>query len=74
MVQCKKYGSPVGNNAVQEAFAGVQYHGASVACVVSNARYTKAAEQLAATTGVHLLHYSQLCELDKFVLGGAPQQ
>lgn len=67
LVQCKKYSAPVGNAAVQEAFAGMSYHEATVACVVSNAAYTKAAQQLAATTGVHLLHYSQLSDLGTLV-------
>ena len=67
MLQCKKYSSPVGNTAVQEAFAGMQHHEASMACVVSNAPYTKGAQQLAASTGVLLLHHSQLCELHTIV-------
>jgi restriction system protein len=67
MIQCKKYSSPIGNTAVQEAFAGMRHHEASAACVVSNARYTTGARQLAASTGVYLLHYSQLCEFDSVV-------
>jgi len=58
--QCKKYSSPIGNKAVQEAIAGKQYARANLAAVVSNAAYTTSAKQLANTTGVHLLHYSEL--------------
>jgi restriction system protein len=65
LIQCKQYSYPVGNTAVQEAFAGMRHHGANLACVVSNASYTKGAVQLATSTGVRLLHYLQLCELDR---------
>jgi restriction system protein len=58
--QCKKYSQPVGNAAVQEIFAGKQHEQAHVAAVVSNASYTPSAKQLASTTGVHLLHFSEL--------------
>ncbi|MFZ2452195.1 MAG: restriction endonuclease [Methylovulum miyakonense] len=60
--QCKKYTSPVGNKAVQEAIAGKQFAGASIAAVVSNATYTPSAKQLANTTDVYLLHYSELAQ------------
>jgi len=58
--QCKKYAQPVGNGAVQEIVAGKQFEQADVAAVVSNATFTPSAKQLAGTTGVHLLHYSEL--------------
>ena len=58
--QCKKYSSPVGNQAVQQIIAGKQYIRADIAAVISNARYTASAKQLADSTGVHLLHYSEL--------------
>jgi restriction system protein len=64
VLQCKKYSSPVGNKAVQEAFAGMHYHSANAAYVVSNGAYTKAALQLASTTGVRLMHYSELHDLE----------
>ncbi len=67
VVQCKKYSSPVGNAAVREALAARHFHEGTAACVVSNALYTKAAEQLAATSGVHLLHYSRLDQLDDLI-------
>jgi len=58
--QCKKYAQPVGNGAVQEIVAGKQFERADIAAVVSNATFTPSAKQLAGTTGVHLLHYSDL--------------
>ena len=58
--QCKKYAQPVGNGAVQEIVAGKQFEQADIAAVVSNATFTPSAKQLAGTTGVHLLHYSDL--------------
>jgi len=58
--QCKKYAQPVGNGAVQEIVAGKQFERADIAAVVSNATFTPSAKQLAGTTGVHLLHYSEL--------------
>ena len=64
--QCKKYAQPVGNGAVQEIIAGKQFERADVAAVVSNATYTPSAKQLASTTGVFLLHFS---ELDGFAEG-----
>jgi hypothetical protein len=64
ILQCKLYSKPVGNKAVQEAAAGRLHEGARHAAVVSNRSYTSAAEELARTNGILLLHYSQLCELD----------
>lgn len=60
VVQCKFYSKPVGNKAVQEAAAARLHERADLACVVSNATYTKACRQLAATTGVLLSHYDEV--------------
>ena len=60
VVQCKFYSKPVGNKAVQEAAAARLHEQADQAIVVSNAAYTKAARQLAGTTGVFLLHHDDL--------------
>jgi restriction system protein len=68
ILQCKLYSKPVGNKAVQEAAAGKLHEGAHYAAVVSNSSYTPAAEQLAHTTGVMLLHHSGLAAtLDRLV-------
>ena len=60
VVQCKLYSQPVGNKAVQEVFAAQKYYDGNLSMVVSNASYTKSAQQLANSNNVLLLHYSQL--------------
>jgi restriction system protein len=67
-IQCKLYSIPVGNSAVQEVFSGMRHHYASHAVVVSNQTFTKSAKQLSMTTGVLLLHYSELNSLDKMII------
>lgn len=64
-IQCKKYSTPVGNKAVQEVYAGMQYIGAHFCAVVTNAGYTRSAKQLAQTLGVLLLHHDELILLDE---------
>jgi len=59
-LQCKLYSSPVGNKAVQEAFAAKAYTGATKVAVVSNQRYTRSARKLASKTGVSLIHFTDL--------------
>ncbi len=63
VVQCKRYGKPVGNAAVQEIAAALPYWSADMAAVVSNAGFTPAARRLAAATGVELLHHDELAAL-----------
>ncbi|TDR87081.1 restriction endonuclease [Enterovirga rhinocerotis] len=65
VVQCKLFQRPVGNKAVQEAFAAREHYGAHHAAVVTNAEFTRSARDLAATTGVVLLHYTQMSGLDR---------
>lgn len=64
-IQCKKYSTPVGNKAVQEVYAGMQYIGAHFCAVVTNAGYTRSAKELAQTLGVLLLHHDELKFLDE---------
>jgi len=74
VIQCKFYNSPVGNKAVQEAYAAQAFQQADYAVVASNSTFTPAAEQLARTNRVFLLHHSSLPELEKIIIGktGAP--
>ena len=65
VLQCKLYSKPVGNAAVQEA--GMAFHKASHAAVVSNAAFTRQARELASASGVVLLHHEQLTDLDQLV-------
>lgn len=64
VLQCKLYSRPVGNRAVQEAVAARAFERARYCAVVSNSSYTSAAEQLASTNGVLLLHYSDLKRIE----------
>ncbi len=65
VLQCKLYARPVGNAAVQEAIAGQRFASATHAAVVSNAVFTKAAQQLATIAGVLLLHHEELPTLER---------
>lgn len=53
-IQCKNYDGAVGNFAVQEAYAGAQYYGCDVAAVICSGTFTRAARELARSTGVLL--------------------
>lgn len=63
VVQCKLYGSPVGNSAVQEVIAAKQFEYADAAAVVSNAPFTRSAKELANVAKVLLLHHDVLHSL-----------
>ena len=54
-VQCKRFKGSVGNKAVQEVYSGMKHMQLERAVVVSTGKYTKAAQDLASTTGVVLL-------------------
>jgi hypothetical protein len=66
VVQCKLYTRPVGNKAVQEVFAAKHHYKARLAAVVSNQPYTPGAMAIARSTGVFLLHISDLATSDRF--------
>lgn len=70
--QCKLYSSPVGNKAVQEVAAGRAHEQADFGIVVSNNRYTVAAEELAKTNRVLLLHYRDLPKLEAMLAQADP--
>ena len=67
VLQCKRHGRPVGNKAVQEALSGKLYADADHAAVVTNATFSKSAEDLAERTGVHLLHFTDLARINEIV-------
>lgn len=54
-VQCKRYGQPIGNKAVQEIFTAKQFVGSKYACVIGTGGFTRSARELAGATGVVLL-------------------
>lgn len=59
-IQCKLYSTPVGNDAVQQVIAGRVFYKCDLAAVVTNNTYTDSATELASSSGVTLLHYSEL--------------
>lgn len=60
VVQAKRYAGVVGNAAVQEALAAKAFYRADTAMVITTATFTRAAIELAETTGVSLVDGSQL--------------
>ncbi|MCQ8240435.1 restriction endonuclease [Rhizosaccharibacter radicis] len=71
VLQCKLYGQPVGNRAVQEVHAARSHRRADLAAVVSNAGYTRSALALARSTGVMLLHHDDLRRMDEVLRGAS---
>jgi len=61
-VQCKRYSSPIGNKAVQEAFAGAKHYCADLAVVIGTGGFTKAAQDLASTTNVVLIDADMIAD------------
>jgi restriction system protein len=62
IVQCKLYSTPVGNKAIQEVFSAMKFYKGDEAIVITNASFTKSAQQLADSTDVILMHYSDLSD------------
>jgi restriction system protein len=52
--QCKYYERPVGNSAVQQAYAGAAFYGCDTPAVITNTVFTASAVKLADETGVRL--------------------
>ncbi|MGB7037615.1 MAG: restriction endonuclease, partial [Xanthobacteraceae bacterium] len=67
VLQCKFYTGTVGNKAVQEAYAAQRHYTANASAVVTNATFSPSAKDLANSTGVLLLHYSDLIRLDRLL-------
>jgi restriction system protein len=59
-IQCKDYGKPVGNEAVQQVYAGAKFYAAERSIVVAPNDFTIAARQLASSLGVQCLHHEEL--------------
>lgn len=53
--QCKYYDRPVGNEAVQQAYAGAAFYDCDIPAVITNSTFTRAARQLAGETDVILM-------------------
>lgn len=63
VVQAKRYKKNVGIKAVQEIYGAINHYKAHEGWVVTNSRYTKAAESLAKSNSVKLYGREQLIEL-----------
>ncbi len=64
VIQCKFYKGPVGNKAVQEAYAAAGIQDAHYAAVTTNSIFTKSARQLAHKNNVVLMHHEDLAGLE----------
>ena len=62
-IQCKRYTSPVGNHAVQEAFSGAAYYGNRTPVVMTNQEFTAAPVETAERIGVRLWGRSKLVQM-----------
>ncbi|MBQ9008273.1 MAG: restriction endonuclease [Clostridia bacterium] len=62
-IQCKNYQGSVGNAAVQEAYAGMQYYDCDVAVVLCPGTFTASARRLAQSTGVLLWGETRLTHM-----------
>ena len=54
-IQCKYYTYPVGNKAVQEAYAGANFYDCDKVIVMTNTTFTRSAIELAEKLDVELL-------------------
>lgn len=72
-IQCKNYEEAVGNFAVQEAYAGCEYYECDVAAVICPGTYTRAARELAESTGVLLWDGKRLSHMMK-ISGRRPRR
>lgn len=59
-IQAKNQSASVGNSAVQEVYTGMRIYDCDSATVVSNAEYTRAAQEAAQKTGVRLCNLNHL--------------
>jgi restriction system protein len=64
-VQCKRQSRVVNGAAIQQVVAGAAVHDCEATMVVSNHRYTKAAEQLAGVHGCVLVDRTRLARLSR---------
>jgi HJR/Mrr/RecB family endonuclease len=64
-IQCKRYASPVGNGAVQEAFSARSHYQTRSAAVIAINGFTKAAQISAERLSVALLDFNDLPILEQ---------
>jgi len=63
-IQCKRYSGSVGNKAVQEVLAGMTHFRLDRGVVITNAKYTKSAKELAASSNILLLSHFDIPDLE----------
>lgn len=63
IIQVKYYSQPVGNSAVQQVYSAKEYYSGTSAAVISNAEYTKSAQDLAEKLNVILMHEDEVYAL-----------
>ena len=67
-IQAKYYTSSVGNSAVQEIYSAKSIYQTNFAVVVTNSRYTKAAQEAAETLNVILATEDNIVEVIKYLI------
>lgn len=65
-IQCKRLGSNVKVDAIQEVFSGLPYYKAQYGAVVTNAYFTPSAIKLARSTGIYLIDRIKLGNLIQY--------
>lgn len=55
IIQAKRYGGTVGNKAVQEVIAAINFYNGDEGWVVTNSSFTKSARELAGKSGIKLI-------------------
>ena len=61
-IQCKRYSNNVGNKAVQEVIAGMQYYNCPIGIVMTNSYFTQSAKELANRAEIILWDRDFLCK------------
>jgi hypothetical protein len=74
VLQCKRYSTAVGVDAVQQVYAGQRFYDARFAAVVSNSSFTVGAKHLAAKCGVKLLNAMELAHVNSLFLPEEPRK
>lgn len=67
IVQAKRYSKPVGVKSVQEIMGATKHYNATGAMVVTNSRFTEAAETIAKENNIRLVDRDELIEIYKRV-------
>jgi restriction system protein len=63
VAQCKRFAKPVGNKAVQEVVAGMNYYEANEGVVIAPNGFTNSAKNLAKANNIKLIHHSEISSL-----------